>query len=486
MPSHPSSSHPPPSPSASSRGAMRKIFAAALCAATAFSPLPARAHGLPDFVALAKSEGPPIVSVRTKNEPRPRPDSRRNAPDGPLPFPFPFPHPPGPDRGGPGESQGSGFIIDRAGHILTNDHVVRGADEVYVALKDGREFEVEVIGSDRRSDIALLRIDPDDLADGEPLPEPVKIGDSDGLEVGQWVVAIGAPFGLRHTVTQGIISAIGRHLPRDIYVPFIQTSAAVNPGNSGGPLMSLDGKVVGINAQILSPNRTNAGIAFAIPINVAMDIQRSLRRDGIVKRGRLGVYFGPVTPELADAYGLAAPRGAIVSEVVPESSAEDAGIESADIILSLNGEEIGESGELPILIGASGPGTTVTLTILRDGEELEMTAVLDSLDDAEAAEAGLLGLHLENLDDEAKEAMGLAGGVRVVAVEPGQKTPTDVRNKIRRGDVILGILVKRKMRLTPNREALTRALTDADEDDTIVLTVIREGRRQIVTVRLGR
>ena len=456
----------------------RQIAAAFFSAALALFPVPAGAHGLPDFAALVKNEGPPVVSVHTKSAARA--DNSRRAPGLPGFPPFPNPDP------GPRGAQGSGFIIDRQGHILTNDHVVRGAEDVYVTLKDGREFEAEVIGSDRRSDIALLRVDLDDLEGGDPLPSPVKIGDSDIVEVGQWVVAIGAPFGLKHTVTQGIVSAIGRHLPRDIYVPFIQTSAAVNPGNSGGPLMNLDGQVVGINAQIISPNRTNAGIAFAIPINVAMDIQQSLRQDGVVRRGRLGVYFGPVTPELADAYGLSAPRGAVVNEVVPDSAADNAGVESADVILSLNGNEIREAGELPVFIGASSPGATVTLTILRDGAELEMAAVLDSLEDASTAEENALGLRLENLDDETKESMGLAGGVRVVDISQDGETPSDIRNRIRRGDVILGILVKRRMRLTPNLEAVTKALDDADENDTIVLTVIREGRRQVVPIRLGR
>ena len=457
----------------------RPLVAALSAVLIFFAPVaPVSAHGLPDFAALVRTEGPPVVSVRTRGR---GPSAAPRQPGTPQLPPF-FPRPP--DGGPAPESQGSGFIIDRDGHILTNDHVVRGADEVYVALTDGRELEAEVVGSDQRSDIALLRVDPATLP-GAPLPNPVKIGNSDALEVGQWVVAIGAPFGLKHTVTQGIISAIGRHLPRDIYVPFIQTSAAVNPGNSGGPLMNLDGEVVGINAQIAG--RVNAGIAFAIPINVAMDIQSRLRADGVVRRGRLGVYFGPVTQELAEAYGLPAPRGAIVSDVVPDSAAAAAGVESGDIILSLNGGEIGDSGELPIFIGASAPGTTVTLTLLRDGQEVDAVAVLDSLDAAAAAEANPLGLRVEDLDDEARRALGLeGGGVRVVEIDPGEKTPFDARNKLRPGDVIVGALVKRRMRLTPDREKFLSALSDAEDNDTIVLTVIRDGRRQIVTIRLGR
>ena len=461
----------------------KQIAAAFFSAALALFPVPAGAHGLPDFAALVKNEGPPVVSVHTKSAVRAGNSPRVPRVPGLPGFP-PLPRP-NPDSG-PRSAQGSGFIIDRQGHILTNDHVVRGAENVYVTLKDGREFEVEVIGSDRRSDIALLRVDLDDLQGGDPLPPPVKIGNSDIVEVGQWVVAIGAPFGLKHTVTQGIVSAIGRHLPRDIYVPFIQTSAAVNPGNSGGPLMNLDGQVVGINAQIISPNRTNAGIAFAIPINVAMDIQQSLRQDGVVRRGRLGVYFGSVTPELADAYGLSPPRGAVVNEVVPDSAADNAGVESADIILSLNGNQISEAGELPVFIGASSPGAAITMTILRDGEELEMIAVLDSLEDENTAAENILGLRLENLDNETKKSMGLANGVRVVEISQDAETPSDIRNRIRRGDVILGILVKRRMRLVPDLDAVTQALDDADENDAIVLTIIREGRRQVVPIRLGR
>ena len=463
---------------------LAQLSAALLSAALALTPIPAAAHGLPDFAGLVKNEGAPIVSVRASAERRAGGGAN---PRRPSPFPFPFPHPnPGPGPNRPAISQGSGFIIDDEGHILTNEHVVVGADDVYVTLKDGREFEAEVVGADERSDIALLRVDLADLNGGDPLPAPVKIGDSDILEVGQWVVAIGAPFGLKHTVTQGIVSAIGRHLPRDLYVPFIQTSAAVNPGNSGGPLMNLQGEVVGINAQILSTSRVNAGIAFAIPINVAMDIQRSLRETGVVRRGRLGVYFGPVTPELAEAYGLPAPKGAIVNEVVPDSAADKAGIESADIILYANGLEILESGDLPIFIGGSAPGATVTLTVLRNGEELERIVILDSLEDAGKAESNILGLRLENLKDDEKDSLGLTGGVRIVGIEEGDDTPSDVRGKLRNGDVILGVLVKRRMRLTPTHDALRRALEDAEETDTIVLSIIRDGRRSIVTVRLGR
>lgn len=456
----------------------RQFCAALLAAAMMLVPVPAGAHGLPDFVGLVKDQGPPIVSVHTQSAARARPQIPPN-------LPFPFPHPNPDPRPGPRGSQGSGFIIDHLGHVLTNDHVVRGADEVYVTLKDGREFQAEVVGSDRRSDIALLRVDPEDLKGGDPLPDPVKIGDSDQVEVGQWVLAIGAPFGLKHTVTQGIVSAISRHLPMDIYVPFIQTSAAVNPGNSGGPLMNLEGEVVGINAQIISPNRVNSGIAFAIPINVAIDIQESLREHGVVERGRLGVYFGPVTAELAEAYGLSAPRGAIVNEVIPDSAADKAGIQSGDVILSVNGKAVDEAGELPVFIGGLRPGERAALTVFRDGEELEMTAVLDSLDDAEAG-GTLLGLRLEDLDDEAREALGIQGGVRVVDVLQEEDTPWDIRNKVRRGDVITGILVKRRMRPTLDGEDLARALRDADEDDTIVLNILRDGRRQIMTIRLGR
>ena len=229
--------------------------------------------------------------------------------------------------------------------MLTNAHVVEGGDEIIVALKNGDEYTAKLVGRDKKTDVALLKIEAD-----KPLPT-VKIGDSQKLRVGQWVVAIGSPWGLDQTVTAGIISALGRRLPQENYVPFIQTDAAVNPGNSGGPLMDLEGRVIGINSQIISPVKAYAGLSFAIPINVVMDIQRKLRDDGFVRRAT-GVIFSRVSKTIAEAMGLDRQRGALIQDVLENSAAAEAGLQSGDILLSFNGMDIEKSHQLPLFIGS--------------------------------------------------------------------------------------------------------------------------------------
>ena len=324
----------------------------------------AAAAQLPDFTELVEKQGPAVVNISTTQ-------AARNPllPQGPSPqeddpfyefFRRFMPQPgPGAPREFQSQSLGSGFIISQDGYILTNAHVVETADEITVKLTDKREFKAKVIGADRRTDIALIKID----ATGLPA---VKVGDPGRLRVGEWVLAIGSPFGFENTVTAGIVSAKGRSLPQENYVPFIQTDVAVNPGNSGGPLFNLRGEVVGINSQIYSRTGGFMGLSFAIPIDVANDIAQQLRTTGKVSRGRIGVVIQPVTKELADGFGLPRPQGALVNSVEKGGPAEKAGVEPGDVILRFDGKPVASSEDLPRIVGATKPGSKVTMQLWRN------------------------------------------------------------------------------------------------------------------------
>ncbi len=323
----------------------------------------AQGRGLPDFSELAERQGPAVVNISTTQV-------VRNS--GQL-MPFPFDEsdpafeffkrfmprlPGGVPRESENKSLGSGFLISADGYILTNAHVVDGADEVLVRLTDKREFKARIIGADKRTDVALLKID------ATALPS-VKLADPAQLKVGEWVVAIGSPFGFDNSVTAGIVSAKGRSLPQENYVPFIQTDVAINPGNSGGPLFNMRGEVVGINSQIYSRSGGYMGVSFAIPIDVAMEIQQQLRSTGKVSRGRLGVVIQEVNKDLAESLGLARVMGAVVNSVEKAGPAEKAGIEAGDVILQFDGKPIGNSLELPRMVAATAPGTRVNLQVWR-------------------------------------------------------------------------------------------------------------------------
>ena len=313
------------------------------------------------------------------------------------------------------QSFGSGFIISKEGYVLTNNHVVDHADKVIVKLNDRREVEAEVIGTDERTDVALLKIKADNL----PV---VEIGNPDKLKVGQPVLAIGSPFGFDYSATAGIVSAKSRALPNESYVPFIQTDVAINPGNSGGPLFNADGQVVGINSQIYSRSGGYMGLAFAIPIDVAMDVVDQLKDKGKVSRGYLGVVIQDIDRDLAEAYGLAKPAGALVAKVLPDTPAEKAGLKEGDVIIAFNGQDIGLSSELPQMIGRAKVGKKVPLTLLRDGKKMDIPFEVASLPDDEedspekAAEPDLnsLGVGLRNLNDQEKTQLKLEGGVLVL------------------------------------------------------------------------
>ncbi|WP_303904293.1 DegQ family serine endoprotease [Thiohalomonas denitrificans] len=315
------------------------------------------------------------------------------------------------------QSMGSGFIISEDGYVLTNAHVVQG-QKLRVTLSDRRQVTARIVGEDLPSDIALLKIDATDLP-------AAPIGDSDELKVGQWVMAIGAPFGLQHTATQGIISALGRSLPGDAYIPFIQTDAAVNPGNSGGPLFSLDGQVIGVNSMIYSGTGGYMGVSFAIPINVAMDVAEQLRTKGKVSRGWLGVMIQEVTPELAESFGLDEPRGALVGAVMEDSPAASAGLQTGDVILSFDGQRISNADELPTIVAGTEPGKTVPILLIRDGREQEIRLRIGELpeeivggtrdrQERSAPEEGRLGITVSELPPDVGET-----GVLVENVSPG-------------------------------------------------------------------
>jgi serine protease Do len=341
---------------------------------------------------------------------------------------------PAPKRHGVQHAQGSGFIVSSDGLVLTNAHVVDGAKEVTVKLSDHREFKAKVLGADRSSDIAVLKIEARDLPS-------VRIGNSDELGVGDYVLAIGEPFGLEETATAGIVSAKGRSLPGDGYVPFIQTDAAVNPGNSGGPLFDATGAVVGINAQIYTNSGGYQGVSFAIPINLAVQVKDQIVKTGKVAHSRLGVEVQTLDQSLADSFKLKTPNGALVAKVVPDSAAAQAGIKVGDVILKFNGNSIVDAGQLSASVGVAAPGDKATLEIWRDGKTLSVTATignaaqLASADAASAAaEPARLGLALRPLSQEERQQAGVPGGL---VVEEAQGRAAEAG--IQPGDVVLSV-----------------------------------------------
>ncbi len=364
------------------------IFAVCL----ALQGFAARAHGLPDFTELAHRLSPAVVNISTSAK---RDDAPPQVPG--LPPGFSIPNLPddsplndffrhffedqGPGDSAPRASLGSGFVVDPAGYIISNYHVIKDADEVVVRLSDRRELPAKVVGSDPRSDIAVLKIETK-----QPL-QALTLGSSEKLQVGEWVLAIGSPFGFDHSVTAGIVSAKGRSLPNENYVPFIQTDVAINPGNSGGPLFNLRGDVVGVNSQIYSRTGGFMGVSFAIPIDVVMDVYRQIRDKGTVSRGWLGVLIQDVTAELAESFQMKKPGGALVSRVLPGSPAENAGIKAGDVITRFDGRTIGTSTDLPPMVGTTKAGQKVTAEIIREGKVRKVTLIIAELPDEAMAEA---------------------------------------------------------------------------------------------------
>ncbi len=404
----------------------------------------AQARELPDFTDLIEKSSPAVVNISTTQKmkhpkmPPNMPPNMPRMPDG-TPLDEFFRHFFG-DRGNAPDfdthSLGSGFIISAEGYVLTNNHVVDNADKIIVRLSDRRELTAKVVGRDERSDIALLKINTNNL----PV---VKIGDSSNLKVGAWVYAIGSPFGFDHSATAGIISAIGRSLPTESYVPFIQTDVAINPGNSGGPLFNMDGEVIGINSQIYSRSGGFMGLSFAIPIDVAMEVVDQLKNKGKVTRGWLGILIQDVTAELAESFGMDKPQGALVAKLLPDSPAHKAGIQVGDIIIEFNGKSVEESSMLPRLVGRSKVGDSLPVKVIRNGKPLTLKVKIAELpkdeeiklgqDDTEDHSDNRLGITVEDLSAVQRKQLDVNSGivVREVGSGPGQ------RAGLRRGDVIL-------------------------------------------------
>jgi len=397
-----------------------------------------QAADYPDFVTLVEKYSPAVVSIQTKSEPKAIP---RNHPPIPENSPFYdyfkrfFDEMPDRPSQQPQTSVGSGFIISSDGYVVTNAHVVEDMDSITVGLNDRSELPAELIGKDSRSDVALLKVKT-----STPLPA-VRIADMRKVKVGQWVLAIGSPFGFERSATQGIISALGRNLPSDNYVPFIQTDAAVNPGNSGGPLFNLDGEVIGVNSQIYSRSGGYQGLSFAIPVDVAMDVVDQLKSGGKVSRGWLGVLIQEVTPELAQSFNLDKPHGALVGQVMADSPAQTAGIKVGDIIVTFNGQPVQRSSELPLMVGRTRPGIDVPLVVIRDGQERSLSIRLGELPEeprtaqaiAEPPSRNRLGLRVAPLPAEAQK-----NGEQGVLVQEAGEGPAATAG-IRSGDIITRI-----------------------------------------------
>jgi len=428
---------------------MRKngFMKAALCLIVTLGGLPTTAlsRDLPEFTGLVETYGPAVVNISTKQSRRGMgkihgfsvPDLPE---DGPL-YDF-FRRFFGEEGGGmpddeeQARSLGSGFIISADGYLLTNSHVVESADEIIVRTSDRREFLAKLVGTDKRSDIALLKVEATDLP-------AVKIGTAKDLKVGEWVLAIGSPFGFEHSATAGIVSAKGRNLPTENYVPFIQTDVAINPGNSGGPLFNLDGEVIGMNSQIYSRTGGFMGLSFAIPIDMAMDVVDQLKTTGRVSRGWLGVLIQDVTRELAETFGMDQPKGALIAQVLPDSPAEKSDLQVGDVVVRFNGREVATSSALPPLVGEATVNEPAKVEVLRRGHIEEVEVVIGELPEEgdqvvaiepERTKANSIGLVVADLDSEQRNQLELdQGGVIVQEVKPG---PAE-RAGIGPGDVIL-------------------------------------------------
>jgi serine protease Do len=450
----------------------------------------AQGRELPDFVRLVEDAGGAVVNISTTQAVR----RAANLPQIPgieddevqeffrrfIPR-----QQPGPQQGPRAESRslGSGFIIGADGYILTNAHVIEGADEVTVKLTDKREYKAKVLGADKRTDVALIKIEP-----SAPLPV-VKFGDPARLKVGEWVVAIGSPFGFENTVTAGIVSAKGRSLPQENFVPFIQTDVAINPGNSGGPLFNMRGEVVGVNSQIYSRTGGYMGLAFAIPIDLALDIQKQLRDKGRVSRGRIGVVIQEVTKDLATSFGLDRPRGALVNSVEKGSPADKAGIEATDIILKFDGKLVDASSDLPRIVGATRPGAKADLEVWRKGATRTLGVTVGELQEERVASrdapraskpaelaANRLGIVVSELTAKQKEELKLGNGLVVTDVKP------EARADVRRGDVLLMLVHKGQHTELKSTEQLNRLLSAMDKNAVITLQVRRGDAMAFVTV----
>lgn len=456
------------------------LVASALLATVSFAGS-AVARDLPDFTELYEKQGAAVVSIDVTQRVR-RSRTPELAEDDPMAELFRRfgIGPRGREREQEAQSTGSGFFISSDGYIVTNAHVVDSADEVNVKLTDKREFKAKVIGTDKRTDVALLKIETNNT-------QKVTIGDPDRLKVGEWVVAIGKPFGLENTMTAGIVSAKGRDLPQENLVPFIQTDVAINPGNSGGPLFNLRGEVVGINSLIYSRTGGYMGLAFAIPIDVAMNVVAQLRDRGKVTRGRIGVSIQEVSRETAEAFGLPKQGGALVNSVVKGGAAEKAGVESGDIITRANGREVGSSSELPRIITAIRPGTRIALTVWRKGAARDLQVTVEEMPEEvadrgkgrtpapkEKAKPNRMGLVVADLTDEQKKELGGKGGVVV------EEVATSGRVNVQAGDIIVAVVNRGATTEIRNRDQFEQLVAKVEKGASVTLQ-IRRGENQFFT-----
>ncbi len=447
-----------------------------------FSTLEARE--LPNFSDLAEKSSPAVVNITSSRTVKERNTYGRGFGDPRYDEFFerffgqqPRPSTPR-ENTRPVISTGSGFIISKDGYLLTNNHVVADADEITVSLGDRREYQAEVIGADERSDVALLKIDAEDLP-------TLDIGKSKDLRVGEWVVAIGSPFQLRFSVTSGIVSAKGRSIPNgsdSTYVPFIQTDVAINPGNSGGPLFNLDGEVVGINSQIYTRSGGYMGVSFAIPIDYAMDVADQLKEKGYVARGWLGVSIQEITSELAEALDMEIPKGALISQIIEDSPAEKSGLKEEDVILFFDGEEIFYSSDLPLTVGAIRPDTEVNAMVLRDGKKKTIQVQVGELpkDPTMAfneTQQNILGIVVED-QAEGNQRIFIEG-VKVASVDP---EGIAYESGIRRGDIIYSLARVRIQNVNEFKDVLS----DLDLEKNTTIGVARNGNKRILSLNLSK
>ncbi|MBN7798177.1 DegQ family serine endoprotease [Parahaliea mediterranea] len=461
---------------------LSQTFAPLLLLCTLLAAAGARAAELPDFRDIVEKNSPAVVKIIVEHTG----DSARRG-QGPEEIPeylrrfFNFPEAPPSQRRSMG--MGSGFILSRDGYIVTNNHVVEGASSVLVRLIDRREYNAEVVGTDPRSDLALLRIDAEDL------PVLELAGDEE-LKVGEWVLAIGSPFGLDYSVTAGIVSAKGRSLPTEQgenYVPFIQTDVAINPGNSGGPLFNLKGEVVGVNSQIFTRSGGSIGLSFAIPVSVVHNVVEQLKAEGRVTRGWLGVTIQNVDKTLAESFGLDRPRGALITQVAEDGPADKAGLEAGDVILRFDGRKIDTSSDLPHVVGLIAPGTKVPVDIVREQKRRSIKVTVGGLDAEDSfaltpggereQQGGRLGLMVEPASPDTLERWGIGGGVLVRQVKPGSVA---AEAGIVPGDVITLI----GSRPVTSVEAFERAADDLKPGSSVPLRLIRRGSPLFIGLKL--
>lgn len=443
--------------------------------------LQVQAAELPNFTEIVGNSADAVVKISATRKSRTSaaPDLGQNQ-EVPEMFRRFFEQPP---QGRGGQSTGSGFFISADGYLLTNNHVIDGSDEIQVILQDRRTFEADIVGTDERSDLALLKVTAADL----PF---VRMGDSNELKVGEWVLAIGSPFGLDYSVAAGIVSAKGRSLPTEKgenYVPFIQTDVAINPGNSGGPLFNLDGEVVGINSQIYTRSGGSIGLSFAIPSSTALDVVAQLKADGRVVRGWLGVGIQDVNRDLAKSFGLKKPAGALVSQVVEDSPAEKGGLKVGDVIVKFNGEAIDQSGDLPHVVGRTRPDRKVDVLVYRDGKRKNLRLEVGSLGENgvklaggkpdKKDDGGPLGLVVLDLSDAQKSRLKLESGVVIRSLTPGKPAAAA---GMRRSDVITSIDNKRVKNLA-GFEALVK---DLPKGEHVAVRLIRGGQPLFIALKL--